>query len=265
MTHYSFEFYGFTFFGIILLRYLICAGGTQLFLDKMVTAVAIAPEAAPEQQLSGWWLTAMAKVGIVATMFQDIQLSVLSSVVFALSAAAIASAYDAGITRLYADIHQYPLWYLGASYLGAIVLQDVYFYFVHRLFHHRLLFRWWHQGHHRSQPTTPWTSFAFDPPEAIAHSLFLVGIVFVLPLHFITLIAVLSTMTVWAVVNHLDLDRLPVNFPHHWCGRWFTGPAHHAIHHHHYALHYGLYFTFWDRQLGTQSPKYTQELADVTH
>jgi Delta7-sterol 5-desaturase len=273
LTHYSFEFYGFTFFGIILARYLIFAGGTQLFLDKTVgtaakTALPLAGGAnhpSADRSIGSVWIKAIAKVGIAPTMMPDIKLSVLSSVVFALSAAAIASSYDLGLTRLYTDIHQYPLWYLGVSYIIAIVLQDAYFYFVHRLFHHRLLFRWWHQGHHRSHPPTPWTSFAFDPPEAIAHSLFLVGIVFLLPLHFITLIAVLSTMTVWAVVNHLDLDRLPVSFPHHWCGRWFTGPAHHSIHHHHYALHYGLYFTFWDRQLGTQSPKYAQEFADVTH
>jgi Delta7-sterol 5-desaturase len=274
LTHYSFEFYGFTFFGIILARYLIFAGGTQLFLDKTVGTTAVeaassladsATDSSKSRSISTGWFAVLRKVGIISTVMGDIKLSILSSVVFALSAAAIASSYDLGITRLYADIHQYPLWYLGVSYLVTIVLQDAYFYFVHRLFHHRWLFRRWHQGHHRSNPPTPWTSFAFDPPEAIAHSLFLVGIVFALPLHFITLIAVLSTMTVWAVVNHLDLDRLPVNFPHHWCGRWFTGPAHHAIHHHHYGLHYGLYFTFWDRQLGTQSPKYTQEFADVTH
>jgi Delta7-sterol 5-desaturase len=268
LTHYSFEFYGFTFFGIILARYLICAGGVQLFLNK---TAAVAVEAVPPNstdittsRLDRISMVALAKTGI-APMLGDIKLSVLSSVVFALSAATIASSYDAGITHLYADIDRYPLWYLGVSYVVTIVLQDAYFYFVHRLFHHRYLFRWWHQGHHRSHPPTPWTSFAFDPPEAIAHSLFLVGIVFVLPLHFTTLIAVLTTMTVWAVVNHLDLNRLPVDFPHHWCGRWFTGPAHHAVHHHHYGLHYGLYFTFWDRQLGTQSPKYTQEFADVTH
>jgi Delta7-sterol 5-desaturase len=104
---------------------------------------------------------------------------------------------------------------------------------------------------------------AFDSPEEIGHSLFLVGIVLLLPVHFITAIAILSTMNVWAVVNHLDIDRLAVNFSRHWCGRWFTGPAYHAIHHY-YAFH-GLYFTFGDWQLATQSPKYTQEFADVTH
>jgi sterol desaturase/sphingolipid hydroxylase (fatty acid hydroxylase superfamily) len=175
------------------------------------------------------------------------------------------SAYDLGQTLLYSDIHQYPWWYLGISYIVAIILQDTYFYFLHRLFHHPWLFRWFHQGHHLSKHPTAWTSFAFDPLEAIAQALFLIGIVFVIPLHFITMIAVLSTMTVWGIVNHLGIEQLPANFPHHWCGRWFTGPAHHALHHHRYTLHYGLYFTFWDKRLRTQSPYYDQELTDVTH
>ncbi len=257
MNHHSFEFYGLAFFGIILARYLIFAGGTQLVLNKVFGQAS----AAAKTDLGG----RTGELAMTVAMRRDIKLSIESSIVFALSAAAIASAYDAGYTRLYADIDRYPLWYLVVSYAIAIVLQDLYFYFVHRLFHHRLLFRWWHCGHHRSHQPTPWTSFAFDPLEAIAHSLFLVGIVLLLPLHFISLIAVLSTMTVWAVVNHLGLERLPANFPHHWCGRWFTGPAHHDIHHHQTGLHYGLYFTFWDRQLGTQSPKYEQEFANVTH
>jgi Delta7-sterol 5-desaturase len=259
LNHYSFEFYGLTFFGIILARYLIFAGGTQLVLNRVLGSVAANTDIDGKTRdiTSPQWLNSATR--------RDIKLSIASSIVFALSAAAIASAYDLGATRLYADIDRYPLWYLVVSYLVAIVLQDAYFYFMHRLFHHRLLFRWWHCGHHRSHPPTPWTSFAFDPPEAIAHSLFLMVLVSVLPLHFISLIAILSTMTVWAVVNHLGLDRLPANFPHHWCGRWFTGPAHHDIHHHQYALHFGLYFTFWDRQLGTQSPHYEQEFANVTH
>jgi Delta7-sterol 5-desaturase len=256
LTHYSFECYGLAFFGIILTRYLIFAGGTQLVLNKLCGQTS-----AVQTDLDD----GTAAVGMTPATRRDIKLSIESSIVFALSAAAIASAYDAGYTRLYADIDRYPLWYLGVSYLMAIVLQDAYFYFVHRLFHHRLLFRWWHCGHHRSHQPTPWTSFAFDPLEAIAHSVFLVGIVFVLPLHFISLMAILCTMTIWAVVNHLGLERLPANFPHHWCGRWFIGPAHHDLHHHQTGLHYGLYFTFWDRQLGTQSPNYEQEFANVTH
>lgn len=187
---------------------------------------------------------------------RDIKLSILSAAIFALAAAFIMSEYGWGFTRLYSHAQQYDLWYILASYGIVLVLQDTFFYFTHRLFHHSTLFRWIHQGHHRSHYPTPWTSFAFDPLEAIIQSLFLIAIVLVVPLHFITLIAVLTTMTMWAVLNHLGIDRLPLSFPHHWLSRWCIGPAHHSIHHLKYTVHFGLYFTFWDKLLGTQDPSY---------
>jgi Delta7-sterol 5-desaturase len=241
-----FAFYGCAFLGIIITRYFLIAGGLHLFFYS-----------------TGGDFLAQRAVRLVPpssnSMSRDIKLSMLSAVIFALCAATILSGYDLGITRLYTDIHQYGLWYLGVSYGLVLLLQDTYFYFIHRLFHHPALFRWLHQGHHRSHHPTPWTSFAFDPLEAIVQSLFLLAIVFILPLHFITVIAVLITMTVWAVVNHLGLDLFPPSFPHDWLGKWFIGPAHHSIHHHKYMMHYGLYFTFWDKLLGTNDPNYDRE------
>lgn len=243
---HRFIFYGLAFLGIILARYFTIAGGLHLYFYSAggnflaQRTVRLAPPSGD-------------------AIRHDIRLSVCSAVVFAVCAAAIVSGYDAGATRLYAEIDRYGLWYLGVSYGLVLILQDTYFYFVHRLFHHPKLFKWFHQGHHRSHDPTPWTSFAFDPPEAVIQSLFLIAIVFVLPLHFITVIAVLITMTVWAVVNHLGLNLFSPSFPHHWLGRWFIGPAHHSIHHHRYRLHYGLYFTFWDRLLGTSDPQYDRQ------
>lgn len=245
ITH-LFGFYGIALFGIILARYFIVAGGIYWFFYSPFSRVLGHRKGL--NQAPSWQL-----------IQHDIKLSILSSAIFALVAAFILSAYSLGITRLYSQAQQYGLWYLGVSYGVVLVLQDAYFYFTHRLFHHPFLFSWWHRGHHRSRYPTPWTSFAFDPLEAIVHSLFLVGIVFVVPLHFITLIAVMITMTIWAVLNHLGLDCLPTAFPHHWFGRWFIGPAHHSIHHLKYSVHYGLYFTFWDKLLGTQDPHYEQK------
>lgn len=246
LLDHSFGFYGFAFFGIIVARYFLVAGGTYWFFYSNL-GQSFANQNSPHQAPS--W----------QSIQRDIKLSVFSAAVFAIAAAFTLSIYGWGITCIYEDPQQYGLWYLGASYVSALILQDAYFYFTHRLFHHPLLFHWLHQGHHRSRYPTPWTSFAFDPLEAIISSLFLIGIVFVVPLHFITLIAVLTTMTVCAVLNHLGIDRLPLSFPHHWLGKWFIGPAHHSIHHLKYTLHYGLYFTFWDKLLGTQDSNYEKE------
>jgi lathosterol oxidase len=248
MNH-SFEFYSIAFFGIILGRYFLVAGGTYWFFYSPWS------QCFAHHRLQHWPLDQR-------SIQQDITLSVLSAGVFALAAAFILVGYNGGITRLYSHPQAYGLWYLGVSYGAVLVLQDTYFYFTHRLFHHPLLFPWLHQGHHRSHDPTPWTSFAFDPLEAMVQSLFLTGIVFVIPLHFITLIAVLTTMTIWAVLNHLGLDRLPASFPHYWLGKWFIGPAHHSVHHRRYTVHYGLYFTFWDRLLGTQDPDYENRLGN---
>lgn len=251
LRSHSFEFYNIAFFGIILLRYFLVAGATYGFFYAPFSQWFMHH---PRKQHPPSW----------RIIEHDIRLSVLSAAVFALAAALMFSAYDRGFTRLYTDPHRYGLWYLGLSYGVVLMLQDTYFYFTHRLFHQPRLFPWAHQGHHRSRHPTPWTSFAFDPLEAIVQALFLSGVIFTIPLHFITLIAILSTMTVWAVLNHLGPDRLPATFPHHWLGQWVIGPAHHSIHHLKYTVHFGLYFTFWDRLLGTQDPRYTQALSSFS-
>jgi Delta7-sterol 5-desaturase len=244
-------FYGILFFGIIVLRYFLVAGGTYWFFYSPFSQFFTNPDL-PHYSPS------------LLSIQRDIKLSIFSAGIFALMMEFILSAYRGGITLLYNECEPNGLWYLGISYGAVLILQDTYFYFTHRWFHHPSLFRWLHQGHHRSPDPTPWTSFAFDPLEAIVHSLFLIGIIFIIPLHFITVIAVLVTMTIWAVLNHLGIDRLPLSFPHHWLGRWFIGPAHHSIHHRNYSVHYGLYFTFWDKLLGTQDPSYDQQFSHST-
>lgn len=239
------------------MRYFLVAGGTYLYFysDWGKTFSSQNPNQNHSQDLShqapSWH-----------SIQRDIKLSILSTGVFAIAAALILTAYSWDITRIYHQPQRYGIWYVGISYIAVLILQDAYFYFTHRLFHHPSFFLWAHQGHHQSRYPTPWTSFAFDPLEAIVTSLFLIGIVFIIPLHFITLIAVLTTMTVWAVLNHLGLDRLPLSFPHHWLGRWFIGPAHHSIHHLKYTFHYGLYFTFWDNLMGTQDSNYGEKFGD---
>ncbi|MEA5570455.1 sterol desaturase family protein [Calothrix sp. UHCC 0171] len=243
MIAHSFYFYCFVFFGAILARYFIIAGGAYFlfysFLGKYLTKRSL--RRLPP--LSG-------------TIRQDIELSFFSAIIFALSGTLIISGYDLGTTLLYNDLHKYGLLYLGVSFVAVLILQDTYFYFTHRMFHHPKLFKWTHYGHHRSGEPTPWSSFAFDPPEAIAQALFFGVIVFIIPLHFITLIAVLMVMTIWAVVNHLGFEVFPSSFKSHWLGKWFISATHHSIHHRQYRLHYGLYFTFWDILLGTQDPNY---------
>jgi Delta7-sterol 5-desaturase len=241
---------GLIVFGLILARYVLVAGVSHLLLYRPGNA-ARSPGQTPPRQPSA------------ISIRRDIVLSVLSAGVFALASLALLAAHRHGLTRLYTAVPNpvSGLAYGLASYLLVLLLQDAWFYLTHRLVHQPAFYGWMHSGHHRSHCPTPWTSFAFDPPEAALQALFLIVVVALIPLHPITLIAVLSTMTIWAVVNHLGLDRLPLAFPHHWLGRWLIGPSHHALHHKRPGVHFGLYFTHLDHLFGSEDPTYVRSLG----
>ena len=237
-------YYLFAFFGIILVRYFIVAGGTYwFFYSFQYGSLAQADKCkSPNHQ----------------AIKKDIILSLITTVPLAICSALVMTSYDFGATQLYSTISDKPngmdslrgIIYLIVSFIGVILLQDTCFYFFHRAFHHPALYNWLHRGHHRSKHPTPWTSFALDFPEALIQGLFLVAVVFIIPLHIYVLALLLITMTVWALVNHLGFELFP-SFPHHWLGKWFISSDHHSLHHRNYTRHYGLYFTFWDRLLGT--------------
>ena len=251
LTHHSFSFYGFVFFGIILVRYFLIAGGVYWlfysFLSKFIPQKSLRRQPLQRHSIN-----------------REIKMSVLSSVVFALSAAFVMTEYRWGITFLYTDFSQYGWTYLGVSFGIVLLLQDTYFYFIHRLLHHPLLFKRVHLGHHLSGDPTPWTSFAFDLPEAFIQAFFFVGVVLILPLHFSVLVLALLTMTIWSVWSHLGFEIFPASFPHHCVGKWLIGSTHHAIHHRKYTVHYGLYFTFWDKLCGTQDPDYQNDFDAIS-
>ena len=230
-------YYLFTFFSIILARYFLIAGGTYwLFYSS-------ANKSLVKQRLK-------IKFPTRKSIKKDIILSIIATVALAICASLVMTIYDSGATLLYNSIDDHGLWYLIASFFSVILLQDTCFYFFHRGFHHPLVFNWLHKGHHRSKHPTPWTSFALDFPEAFIQGLFLIVVVFVIPLHLVVLALLLITMTIWAVMNHLGFELFP-GFPNHWLGKWLISSDHHSIHHRHYNRHYGLYFTFWDRLLST--------------
>lgn len=250
MTHHSFWFYWAAFFGLILSRYFAVAGGAYLLFYTNFSQAGLS------------WVgrRLRSQPPKAESIRRDIRLAVVSTLIFATAAAFVIWRYDQGATRLYANLRHYGYGYAAFSFGLVLVLQDTYFYFMHRAFHQPFLFEHFHAGHHRSGEPTPWTSFAFDPAEAVLQAAFLVGITFVIPLNFVVLVALLLTMTIWPVITHLGF-QLPSAYSRHWLSRWLIGPTHHAIHHRKYRLHYGLYFTVWDRLLGTQDFAYELELG----
>lgn len=239
------------FFIITVIGYFAAAGGLYWFyrLRPSARSALRATEKTPAK--------------IWATIHNDVILSVLSSGIFALCAAIMTSAFQQGYTRLYLQADQYGFWYLGVSLALVVILQDAYFYFTHRLAHHPKCYRWLHQGHHHFKNPTPWTAFSFDPAEALIQAIYLIGVVCLIPLHVAVLCAVVLVMTLGALIHHFGFRLFETSAFGRWLGSWMIGPLHHWMHHRKYTAHYSLYFTFWDKVMGTQQEGYEELLTRV--
>jgi len=105
-----------------------------------------------------------------ATIRNEIKLSTISAFIYAAPAAIVLEMWKAGGTAMYSGLPQGLMgwgWIL-VSALIYLFAQDTWFYWTHRVMHHRKLFKWTHEGHHRSVQPTPWASFSFDAIEAIS-------------------------------------------------------------------------------------------------
>ena len=96
--------------------------------------------------------------------------SIRSIIVFGVVAVVIVYAAILGWTRLYYRIGDYGWgWFVG-SIAVMIVVHDTYFYWTHRMMHHRWLYRTFHHTHHLSTSPTPWAAYAFSPAEALVQA-----------------------------------------------------------------------------------------------
>ncbi len=194
---------------------------------------------------------------------REIAYSVAAVLVFGLVNAVIFGYGVARHTQLYYDVGQYGWAYFWLSIPLMIVVHDAYFYWTHRLMHHRALFRTFHAVHHLSTNPTPWTAYAFHPSESIVQALGSVLIIFVVPSHPLALLVFQTISTAINVYGHLGYELYPRNWPRHWLGRWINTSVAHNFHHKTARWNYGFYFLFWDRLMGTLDRAYEERYAEV--
>ena len=90
---------------------------------------------------------------------REFGLSMVTVLVFSLVGTGVLMGYHAGLMKIYFEpaAHGWP--WLVASFFVMVVLHDAWFYWTHRLMHHRRLFGWTHRAHHRSLAPTPWAAY----------------------------------------------------------------------------------------------------------
>ncbi len=198
-----------------------------------------------------------------AQMRAEVKHSLVTALVFSIVGVGVYYGKAAGILRVYPDVAERGWAWLFASVALLVVMQDAYFYWTHRAMHHPRLFSWTHGVHHRSVSPSPWTAYSFAPAEALVHALFVPLALLVVPVHEVAVFAFLSYMIVRNVLGHLGLELAPAWFLRSAIGRAHTTTTHHDLHHRHARANFGLYFTWWDRWMGTEHARYHQELERV--
>ena len=153
-----------------------------------------------------------------------------------------------------------PAWF-AVSLAGMIIGHDAWFYWTHRLIHHRKLFRTFHRRHHRSNNPSPFTAYSFDIGEAAINAAFVPLWVALIPTPWVAVDLMMLHQIVRNTIGHSGYEL----FPAHRDGRpllpWLTTVTHHDLHHAQAGYNYGLYFTWWDRMMGTEHPQYLARFA----
>jgi len=195
-----------------------------------------------------------------ADVSREIRTSLRTAVIFSLSGTAIVFGAVNGVFTIYPDFETAGVLYLALSLVAIIVAHDAYFYWTHRLMHHPRLFRFFHRTHHRSITPTPFAAYAFDVPEALLMALFTPLWLSLVPMHVLGLFLFMAFMIVRNVMGHAGVELMPRALADsRWFG-WINATTHHDLHHSSFHYNYGLYFTWWDRLMGTEHPAYRTQL-----
>lgn len=232
--------HGADMFVIEMTRYLVAAGSVTLLLWL---ARAWTLPRRIQDRIAGW-----------SDRRREFVNSMISGTIFALNAMFTLAMIDAGVFSLSLAVP--PLWLGLVEIAGLVIAHDAYFYWMHRGLHSRAMFRRAHLEHHLSRTPTPWAAYSFAPLEAVFEAAFVPLVLTLFPLHGLVLVAFLLHQISRNVLGHMGHELAWPGFTRsRWTG-WLTTTTHHDLHHSEGRYNFGLYFTWWDRMMGTEHPRY---------
>ena len=248
------EFIGGKFVRIIPIdfaRYLLGAGGVYLVVNLALARV-----------LAGRKVRNSSPDG--AQMRREFAASMRTVAIFSLSGATfVGGGIELGLIHVDEGVLTRGWGYFAFNLAALIILHDAWFYWTHRLIHQRWLFRRFHRLHHKSYNPSPWTAYSFDVGEAVINAIYLPIALFFVPSSVLAIVVFLTHMIVRNAIGHCGYEL----FPSWRNGRpvfdWLTTTTHHDLHHAQAGWNYGLYFTWWDRLMGTEHPLYREKFADA--
>ena len=188
--------------------------------------------------------------------------SLLTGVVFAANGLYVHFGMEGGWAHVYEETALDDLPYMALTLIGMLVAHDAWFYWTHRALHHRMVFNWAHNTHHKSRQPTAWAAYAFAPPEAFINGCFVPIWVTFVPTNGWVIFLFLAHMILKNVAGHSGIELYPTRLPGNRFFGFITNVFHHDLHHRDISRgNYGLYFTWWDRWMGTEHKDYAELVA----
>ena len=168
-------------------------------------------------------------------------------------------------TLLYSKITNLGWFYFFAVFPLMIFIHDTYFYWTHRLMHHKRLFKLFHLVHHKSTNPSPWAAYAFHPLEAVVEAGVFIVFLYCIPIHKIHFFIFFFFSISYNIYGHLGFELYPRNFHKTKIGKWINTSVSHNQHHQYFKGNYGLYLLFWDRIMGTIREDYNMSFENATN
>lgn len=156
--------------------------------------------------------------------------------------------------------------YIAFITLLLFVVEDTYFYWMHKTVHSPKLYKYIHKVHHESIDTTPFTSYSFHPIEAALEIVpmgLVMAIAYFFPVHVLALLIWQILSIALNVLGHSGYELFPSYWNNYWFLKWKLPATHHNMHHEKFNGNYGLYFIWLDRIMGTEFPDYEEKFKSI--
>jgi sterol desaturase/sphingolipid hydroxylase (fatty acid hydroxylase superfamily) len=163
---------------------------------------------------------------------------------------------------VYDNIFERGLPYYFFTLVLIFILADAFYYWAHRLMHHKSIYKYTHKIHHNSVRVTPFTTISVNISEIIITSLFIALVMSFLPMHRSVLVIFAAVSLLKNIMIHLGHEILPKNLNNTWL-TWLVTATHHEIHHMKFQQNFGIYFRFWDVWMGTEDKDYLKKYEQV--
>lgn len=229
-------------------RYLIAAGVLTLFL-LVFRSWSDARRIQRERKASS------------ADYIREVLSSFRTVIVFAFVTLVTLVGREVGLIELKLD--SAPLLTVAWQFALIVLVHDAYFYWIHRAMHTKALFKITHLHHHKSRTPTPWTAYSFATLEAVVEAAYMplfliITSLFGLQYAGFAVFLFLWHMIIRNVMAHAGSELFPAGWIDNPLTSWISTTTHHDLHHSS-GYNYGFYFTFWDKLMGTQHPRYAEE------